>query len=114
MRLFRVVLLLSVLVNLADAPYLDEIFDTESQEQRLADASTNGPGTSNPSQTPDPVKHPCSGYELLLHLYGVVHDGLTLQITTVASDRPPEKSVFVPFVLRERIDRPPQDRISIA
>jgi hypothetical protein len=113
-RVFRVILLVSVLLNLGDAPYLDEIFDAQSQQQQTADASMLAGGTPNSPQAPDPAKHVCSGYELLLHLYGVVHDGMPLPAPIAASERPPQKFSFVAFALRERIDRPPQDSSPVA
>lgn len=114
-RLFRVILLVSVLLNLGDAPYLDEILDAESQHQHQSTGvSVTGSGTSNSPQAPDPVKHVCSAYELLLHLYGVVHDGLSMSAPIAVSERPPEKFFFPPSALRERIDRPPQHRLPVA
>jgi hypothetical protein len=109
-RVFRLILLLSVVLNLGDAPYLDEIFDAGSPlQQQTADASIGGSGgASNSPQAPDPTKHACSGYELLLHLYGVVHEVITLATASGTSERPAQEFLFVALVPRERIDRPPE------
>lgn len=111
-RAFRFVLLVSVLLNLGDAPYLDEIFAEESQhQQQSVQVSINGGGggggePSSP-QAPDPSNYACCGYQLLLHLHAMVAEAVTLPVVNATKDLLPQEFLFVGSAPLDRIDRPP-------
>jgi hypothetical protein len=106
-RLFHYILLASVLFNLGDAPYLDEIF-AELEQQRQTALATNAdetdPALPKPAGTP---KTAGCGYQLLLSMDAISAERMTLPTARTAKVFPQQEFLFLCSVPLDRIDRPP-------
>jgi hypothetical protein len=107
-RAFRYILLVSVLLNLGDAPYLDEIFSESTQQQEhsalLADLDDGGADSSKPADKPYGA---CCG-QLLLSLQSVITNSVVWSTASATQVFPPEAFFFIVPTLSDRIDRPPR------
>src|SRR4249919_3845909 len=93
--LFHYILLASVLFNLGDAPYLDEIFG-ELEQQRQTALATNAddidPTLPKPASTP---KTASCGYQLLLSLDAISAERMTLPTASTTKVFPQQEFLFL-------------------
>jgi len=98
-----------VLLNLGDAPYLDEILSDSTQQQEhgglLADLDDGGTNPSKPADSPGGA---CCAYQLLLSLQGVTSNSVPWTSAGATEVFPPEEFLFIVSTLSDRIDRPPR------
>jgi len=96
-------------LNLGDAPYLDEIFAEESQnKQQAAHEWITGDDDPISLPAPDPAKNTCCGYQSLLHLYAIVPDRVTLPMPSVTENYSSHEFRLVAFVPSDPLEPPPR------
>jgi hypothetical protein len=101
MRIFVRVLLLAVVLNLADWPYVDEIFGSDGPVSELLESKP-----AAPAQHSGAAKHVQQGYQLLAAMQAIPHAPLRL----LPPSRDKVASLEVPvslYLIPPRIDRPP-------
>ena len=101
MRIFVRILLLSVVLNLADWPYVDEIFGSAGPVSELLDTRP-----AAPAQHSGVAKHVQQGYQLLAAMQAIAHAPQRLE----RPSRDKVSSLEVPvllYLIEPRIDRPP-------
>lgn len=109
-RLFRCLVLASVLLNLGDAPYVDEIFGDLPLAQShgvsisvAPDEDTQAPDTARASRAISVT------YQLLVSCLAVVGScGPVLEVVRLADARPTEDFLAFSSLPPGRIDRPPR------
>ncbi len=101
-KAFIRVLLLAVLLNLADWPYVDEIFGSAGPVSELLGAGRQAPAPRHPGA----ASHVQQGYQILLGIQALTHSPWRLG--------PPARDKVASFDVRParylippRIDRPP-------
>lgn len=101
-------LLMIVVVNLSDFPYIDEIFGSEvgqRQEQSLRPSAVDGATNSTA-----PAK--ARGGPFAIHYISLLYLGCppesTALIPVPLGQQYPDVVGFLPFVMPSRIDRPPR------
>lgn len=109
-RLFRYVLLVSVLLNLGDAPYVDEILDHFVPEQNNSDlVLTSSDGNSELPNSGPSRTAVFFGYQLLLSGVALVAaNGRTPSVSRSKQTSAPENRVSFTSLPPGRIDRPPR------
>jgi hypothetical protein len=113
-RFFRYIVLVSVVLNLGDAPYLDEIFDDLQQDKQGVSASYSDAADPALPVPQDSSKHTCHGFQrLLLSLQAVVAEAPSLPILTIASEVARQEVLFPDSVSLDRIDRPPHGHSTV-
>jgi hypothetical protein len=108
-RLFRYVLLASVLLNLGDAPYIDEIFDNFTAQQ--SGGSLVLTSYDENTQLPSPGKTSSAvfyGYLLVSALTLVASHESAAAVVCPAQTLPPEYLFSFSSLPPGRIDRPPR------
>lgn len=112
-RFFRYVVLVSVVLNLGDAPYLDEIFDDLEQDSQTLSVSYSNDLDPVSPELQDSSKHTGRAFQqLLLSLQALVAEPLLLPVLT-ASDVARQEMLFPDSASLDRIDRPPHDDSSV-
>jgi hypothetical protein len=111
---FRCLLLLAVLLNLGDAPYLDEIFAELAPMQTGLSAASAGDCAKHVlgGRHAHKVRH--SGYESLLANVPLIGADLTLAVIESADEVPVSAGFFVSSPPHDAIDRPPRTESGLA
>lgn len=101
MRIFLGILLLSVALNLADWPYVDEIFGGAGQMSELLGAIDK-----LPARHPPAAAHAHPGYQLLLAMQAL--PAAQRRVAALSSERILPHEIEPPrYLIPPRIDRPP-------
>jgi len=104
MKVFVRILLLSVVLNLADWPYVDEIFGSAGPVSELLASSEQG--KQGPARHSGAVGRVQRGYQLLLGMQAIPQAPPRLQAPS--RDKASSREVaFVRYLIPPRIDRPP-------
>ena len=102
MKLFVHILLVSVVLNLADWPYVDEIFGSAGPVSELMGTKASAPTTQHSGAT----THVQKGYQLLLALQALPRAPLRLQAPS--REKIPVREVRLAlYRVPPLIDRPP-------
>ena len=104
MKFFIRILLVSVVLNLADWPYVDEIFGSAGPVSELL-ASSEQVGQV-PVRDSGAVSRVQRGYQLLLGLQAIAQSPLPLQAPS-RDKASPREVAFAHYLIPPRIDRPP-------
>lgn len=105
---------MSVVLNLGDAPYLDEIFDGLEQDNQSVSFSRSDAEDPALPNSQDPSRHAYRAFQqLLLSLQAMVTEALSLPVSTTASEVAQQEILFPDSVSLDRIDRPPHNDSSV-
>jgi hypothetical protein len=105
-RIITCVLLVSLVLNMGDWPYVDEILSGVATHQSgtAGDASDNGePDTSKPATS---AQSSLSEYQKLAHMAGIPGSMLPAHVI-MKRDFTAHDAVFPPSLFPDRVDRPP-------
>lgn len=106
--LFRYFLLLCVMLNLGDAPYIDEIFAETNLPVNVSIADSQQGAQADPQNAEHPVLAQHSVYENLLANVPLPTREINLALQQTSQETPPASAFYLPSPPCSRLERPPR------